>query len=78
MKFVKLTNVFRQTPEWVNLDLVKTIQRLPAVDNDFHGRAPERTELWYGGYGDDNEGVCVVETPEEIIAAGNGEKRPRA
>lgn len=73
LKFVKLTNVYRQRPEWVNLDLVKTMARLAAVDNDFQGRAPERTSLWFRGYGDDKEGVDVVETPEQILALGDPE-----
>lgn len=72
-RFVKLTNAFRPTPVWVNLDIAKEITRLPAVDNDRQGRAPERTEIWFGGYGDDREASSVVETPEQILAAGDPE-----
>jgi hypothetical protein len=72
-RFVKLTDVFGHGPEWVNLDVVKAMTRKPAVDNDYQGRAPERTELWYGGFGDDREFVAVVETPEQIVALGDPE-----
>jgi hypothetical protein len=72
-QFVKLTDAFRQTPEWVNLDRVKTITRRPAVDNDYQGKAPEWTELWFGRWGDDKEYSCVVETPEQIQALSGAE-----
>lgn len=71
--FVKLTRVLQKCPVWVNLDRVGMIERLPAVDNEYAGRAPERTELWFRGYGDDRESVAVVETPEQILAQGDPE-----
>lgn len=72
-KFVKLTNAFSERPTWVNVELVKQITRQPAVDNDYHGRAPERTELWFGGYGDEREYADVAETPEQILASADPE-----
>jgi hypothetical protein len=55
----------------VNLDQVKTIQRLPAhPGSDTRSGLPERTQLWFGGYGPDvSEQVFVTETPDEIFDA---------
>lgn len=71
--FIQLTRARNPVPVWVNLDLVKEITRQPAVDNDYQGRAPERTELWFGGYGDDKEFISVAETPEQILATADPE-----
>ena len=54
----------------VNLDLVKTIQRLPAVPAVAASSLAERTQLWFGDSGTgDSESVLVTETLDDILEA---------
>lgn len=75
-RFVKLTRAFSPNgPIWVNLDLVREMTRQAAVDDDYQGKAPERTCLSFDSTGNrDNWDVTdVAETPDEILAKGNPE-----
>jgi len=74
--FIRLTNAFNPAKQvLVNLDRVQSAERFPAVDNDYQGRAPERTVLWFRGYGDDREAESVVETLDEIERIANDVNR---
>lgn len=55
----------------VNLDLVKTIERLPAhAESETWPEMAERTQLWFGGSGPDKaETVLVTETLADIYDA---------
>jgi hypothetical protein len=55
----------------VNLDLVKTMLRLPERPaSEVQQGLAERTQLWFGGAGaDDSETVLVTETLYEVIRA---------
>lgn len=90
--FVKLTTP-KSGPTWVNLDLVRYMNRLPAYEGDRYsdqndagewvdsiiGAKPERTHLTFGPTVHEQEDFAeVLESPDEILdAADDVETRRR-
>ena len=72
--FVKLSHVRTEQPGWVNLDLVQFMKRLgPSRATTYSNELPERTLIVFGPPNDGDpfsNSVEVLETPEEILAAG--------